>query len=1016
MGREARWRFLPAALATILCAVGIAATVWLYREEHDALIGAAQDDLANTSDVYVSTLNEIFDPAQALGETLIDAAIWRDAPSVAENRFFTVATGMVRRYAHLNGAYLGFPDGTFLHVQDSGLLADGTPGTVVRRRITDPETDPVGYWDLFDAAERAWFPLRRAKAAYDPRVRPWYETSVALDTPIWTNAYRFASSGKLGVTRAIPVRDGAGDIWAVLGIDLSIGALSQAMGSIADGLGGADLTVFATSDDGKMIGHPDFIALGGAAQGEAVPLTDPTSIETAVRDSVGMPGSVAAFRHAGKEYISTMARLDPGRAMPLRIYIARDIDNAIAGAEGRLQRNIAVLAAALVVAILVSVYAARLKSEVRARKAAESQLVAAKEAAEAATREKSSFLATMSHEIRTPMNGVVSMAELLNLTALNGEQRRMTKVITDSAMALLTIINDILDFSKIEAGKIDIESISFSLMDTVDGTAELLAPRAAEKDLAFRVDIDPTLPDTRVGDPTRLRQILLNLGSNAIKFTAAGSVEIRVGPSEADAGFLHIAVSDTGIGLDESQRAKLFRPFTQADSSTSRRFGGTGLGLSICRRLADLMGGEVGVDSVPGEGSVFWCDLPLPEAPGALPPAPPSDIAAARVRLVGLSPETEAIAERYLRAGGIGTFVGERAPADLVLAGFGALDDIGRTDATLAAVGRRDGVAALTDVQRRRLAAVLTEPLTRPALWRAAAIALGQDVADTAEVREDMAFAPPPLDTALAQGAAVLVAEDNETNQMVIRQVLGRLGYACVIEPNGRAALDRLTATSGFGLLLTDFHMPEMDGFALTHAIRDREAAEEAGRLPILALTADAIEGTAERCAEAGMDGYFTKPIDTRKLAQALAHHLPQAAALRQPAQEAEAPEDPPSAATAAVDWDRDIFDPATLTEAFGSLDNDAKALLKDAAGTWPVRIVEVCNALDAEDWTAARGAAHSLKGSCNSVGALRLGRIAADIQDSLDADERDMALIYADLLEPTRAEFEELLPRIAAA
>ncbi|WP_341915532.1 ATP-binding protein, partial [Ferrovibrio terrae] len=666
------------------------------------------------------------------------------------------------------------------------------------------------------------------------------------------------------------------------------------------------------------------------------------------------------------------------------------------------------------------------------------ELRVAQEQAEAATKAKSDFLATMSHEIRTPMNGVMSMAEMLELTRLDIDQQRMAKVIRDSAGALLTVINDILDFSKIEAGKLDIETIPFSLGDLVDGVGELLVTRADDKGLDLVIEIDPALADRRLGDPTRLRQILLNLGGNAIKFTEHGHVYLRV---SAQGDHLRFAVRDTGIGLSDEQRAKLFRPFVQADSSTARKFGGTGLGLSICHRLCEMMGGRIGVDSEPGRGSEFWCELPLPAEAGSSAPAPQPEIAdgiaGTRVLLVGLPAVIAGTATRYLQAAGISV---TQLAEDLDAAATCARDsyDIALIDARCAGnaiqetgqkldpalpcvmLASRYLVSTLDAAHNRNFRATLTYPLHRGGLWRAVALARGLVLPEqSGEVlREDMAFEPPDYEVAAAERAMILVAEDNPTNQMVIRQMLARMGFACDIAKDGAAALRQYELERGaYGLLLTDFHMPEMDGFALTAAIRADEAAHGRPRLPVIALTADALSGTEQKCLEAGMDAYLTKPIDSRALNRMLAQWLPQALPLRRAATAAPVlatPAAPPVAAR--LDWDRDIFDPDKLGESFGAFNAAAKQLLQDFLTDAQDRVDAIATAQSGGDIAALRHLAHALKGGALTVGATRLGNLAADLQDACDADDLETAALMAELLPPTLDELTATLPLILKA
>ena len=668
--------------------------------------------------------------------------------------------------------------------------------------------------------------------------------------------------------------------------------------------------------------------------------------------------------------------------------------------------------------------------DITERRKAERELIEAKDAAEEATRAKAAFLATMSHEIRTPMNGVLSMIQVLDQTGLDAEQRGMTRIVRDSSEALLTIIDDILDFSKIEAGRLEIETIPVDPRTVVESVGELLAGRAEQRGIGLITDIDPAMPKSVEADPTRIRQILLNLGGNAVKFTERGHVRITAAVAD---GRLVVEVADSGIGMSPEQCGKLFQPFQQADTSTSRRFGGTGLGLSICRRLVDLMAGDISVSSVAGEGSTFRFEIPVAVLDdNAL--VPEHDISGAQVLLVGHSAVSRDLISRYLEAAGLpapahaGTTVDAHAliaegDFDLVLVdgllgdrealAFEADEHREAADLKIALTAPRGLASTIAEARRRAFLTVLTEPLSMAGLWRVVAAALDlaplqeEDQADTGEV-----WTPPDMETARAAEAAILVAEDNPTNQTVIRQILGRMGFAHDLTENGVEALDAWrTVGPGYGLVLTDFHMPEMDGFELTEAIRAEEAGSQR-RVPILALTADALPGTEQRCFDAGMDGYLTKPIDLERLAGALAAHLPQAMPLRR------TPDPTETAATTKATGagplgtiDREIFDVERVTEAFGAFDADAQAFLVGFLEAVPTMIGELEAAAAAGNADAGRRAAHTLKGSAKSVGADRLGQIASDVQDSYDADDAETAGILTELLRPT---YDELVAALA--
>ncbi|NQW11544.1 MAG: PAS-domain containing protein [Alphaproteobacteria bacterium] len=635
--------------------------------------------------------------------------------------------------------------------------------------------------------------------------------------------------------------------------------------------------------------------------------------------------------------------------------------------------------------------------DVTAQKQAARDALHAKEVAEEATRAKSAFLAAMSHEIRTPMNAVIGLVEVLEQSGLDEDQRSLARTIRESAGQLLHIIDDILDFSKIEAERMELEIMPVQLRQVAEGVFDTLAPIANRKRLDLALTIAPSVPSVILGDPIRLRQILMNLVSNAAKFTDAGSVELVITATQekADPSFwwVDFRVTDTGIGIAEDRRGTLFQPFQQAETSTTRRFGGTGLGLSICARLVELMAGSIGVSSVVGAGSTFWFRIQVePAAIQAASAADTIDLDGVTALVIEPNQPVARMIRSLLEPKGMSVTIEPDAKTglsrveagetfDVLLAGrapdvepLTALVEHFRThegDPEIRALRMDAGPMGRSSTDVERLFTInLPRPVRRDTLLSMIGVVLGRLSPEPRVPEQDATtLAPvvlPPVETARAAGTLVLVAEDNETNQLVVQRQLALLGYAVELAADGVEALRKWRAND-YGLLLTDCHMPNMDGYTLTQTIRDEEAKRGSSRrIPIVALTANTMAGEAERCLGIGMDEYLVKPVSLRAMANSLAYWLGEPAGTKTGGDE--------TAIENSASDPSDPIDRAMLVAVLGTDEDDViKLMLSTFRKSYATQTERMAAAIADGDMAALREAAHAAAGAAANAGAAML-------------------------------------------
>jgi two-component system, sensor histidine kinase and response regulator len=647
-----------------------------------------------------------------------------------------------------------------------------------------------------------------------------------------------------------------------------------------------------------------------------------------------------------------------------------------------------------------------------------------------ASRFKSGFLAEMSHEIRTPMNGILGMVEILLRSGLSDKQREYASLVKEAGRSLLIVINDILDFSKIEAGKLSLERTDFEPVRLVESTAELLAAQAKQKGLSLLTFIDPEIPHIIQGDPGRLRQILTNFVGNAIKFSDHGEVVLRTIVESQDFTCIKVrfSVSDRGIGLTEEEIGQLFQPFVQSEHPTGRKRGGTGLGLSISKRLVELMGGEIGVTSVKDYGSTFWFDVPLEKSSSrSVKQLVSNELTGARILMVGDEPNTCEIVNDYISSWGMrnDTAVNQKDLIPTLTAAAKsdpyqlAIIDLKMTEALnlsravrenetlknikLILITTFDKPGAGEEAISMGFDAYLTKPMKQSVLLNAITTLIHKSSQPTDTPQAEAQSVHLCLPAPATRNELILLAEDHPINQQVALLLLRDLAFEAHIVENGRELLAALKRAP-YSLIFMDCQMPEMDGFETTRQIRKMESLT-GKHIPIVAMTAHAIEGSREQCLAAGMDEYMSKPIDPNQLRLVLEKWLP---ACKPNPSDSDSDGDHLPEATAVRQREYGTFaaiDFATAESRYGSNFNKlVEMFVADA----PMQIKNLMEAATAQDVNAVLYCSHSLRGISMTIFALPMSAICAEIEACVPAPNADWQNITA-LIERLANEFDRV-------
>ncbi|NNE97992.1 MAG: response regulator [Pyrinomonadaceae bacterium] len=686
-------------------------------------------------------------------------------------------------------------------------------------------------------------------------------------------------------------------------------------------------------------------------------------------------------------------------------------------------------------------YLSTVARDISKQKRLEHELSETRDAALATAKLKSEFLANMSHEIRTPMNGIIGLCELLLETDLNDEQRDYAESVNSSGEALLNIVNDILDFSKIEAGKLTLENVEFDVRETIESIMDIFDQPIRRKGLELAVFVDPNVPKSVKGDPPRLRQILTNLISNAIKFTEEGEIVIRISPEdeETEKIRLRFAVSDSGIGIKEEAQAQLFDAFTQADTSITRRYGGTGLGLAISRQLVEMMNGEIGIESELNRGSTFWFTVPFEESASKEKALVPLNmlksvrmlivedndthrkILLQQVKLLGMNVDEVNSGKRAIEIMRAASSQGE--PFEIVIADLNMPEMNGlelaesiKSDPVLrkAKILMMPSIKDHEHIKEARDLGVnsfLYKPVRQSKLQAKLIEIAGKEYIDpnpntTSRTKKDPIRpkdSSPRFDIEPIKGlpSVILVAEDNPVNQKVILSQIAKLGFKADLVENGKQAIAAI-GKNQYAMILMDCQMPVLDGLQATQKIRELEK-DTGRRIPIIAVTANAIEGDREQCIAVGMDDYISKPTKKNELNELISKYMHISAEEKPSLKPAEESKPDPTESNEAKLIDERLRD---LGESCG--EEVTLECLELFVEDLPVSVTDLSFAVQSGDMDRIDKEAHKLKGSAANMGAVKLPKMCQDMCEASRGEKTD---VTQTLLREIIAEYENLVP-----